>query len=398
MTTEVPDYPFSVARALKVDPVYSRLRAGSSLTRIRLPYGTGVVWLASTYADVKAVLGDPRFSMAAATKPDTPRSTPWPMNSDGLMGKDGQEHARLRRLIGKAFTLRRVEALRPRIRGVVENCCDAMVVHGAPADLVNLLALPVPVTVICELLGVPVEDRSVFRAFAEAAVSSTKFSPEEVGKLHAESERYMAELVRRRRRAPAEDLLSALAQTEDNQDLLSEKELVEMGLGLLVAGHETTANQIGNFVYTLLSHPGLYQALCEDPSRIPQVVEELLRWVPLSASGGHVRVATEDVRLPGGLVRAGEAVFAQLASANRDESVFEEPSRIDFDRPRGQHVSFGHGPHACPGAHLARLELQVTLEVLVTRFPGLRIAVPENELDWRTGVLLRGLETFPVQW
>ncbi|SDN52915.1 cytochrome P450 [Allokutzneria albata] len=397
-TTSAPSYPFSLPRALDLDPIYERLRRDEPITRVRMPYGEGTAWLVTRHADAKVVLGDPRFSTAAGTTPETPRSTPLPLDPEGILGMDAPEHTRLRRLVAKAFTARRVEQMRPRLREVVDAALTEMEQHGAPADLVHFLALPLPVTVICDMLGVPYEDRHLFREFSDAALSTTKYTPEQIRDARDKFLAYMGGLVAQRRAEPTDDLLGALVLARDNDDRLSEMELVRLGIGLLVAGHETTANQLTNFTYLLLSERERYEALVADPSLVPAAVEEMLRFTPLGASGGFVRVALEDVELAGVTVRKGESVFAQLASANRDEAIFDQPDRIDFTRQHNPHMAFGHGVHHCLGAQLARLELQVALEGMIARFPGLRFAVPAEELPWRTGMLVRGLEALPVSW
>jgi cytochrome P450 len=353
--------------------------------------------LATRYQDVRTVLGDPRFSRAAALERDEPRSRPEP-SSGGILSMDPPEHTRLRKLVAKAFTMRRVEALRPRVQQIADELLDRMLEHGPPADLVEDFALPLPVTVICELLGVPYEDRNDFRRWSDAALSTTALSREKVQEYLDNLHRYMAGLVAQRRARPTDDLLGALVRARDEEDRLSEDELVRLGVGLLIAGHETTASQIPNFVYVLLTRPNEWQRLRAEPELVPRAVEELLRYIPLGAAAGFPRYATEDLELGGVLVRAGEPVLAVVASANRDESVFADADTLDLARKENPHVGFGHGVHHCLGAPLARMELQVALGSLLRRMPELRLAAPEPELRWKTGMLVRGLESFPVTW
>jgi cytochrome P450 len=311
---------------------------------------------------------------------------------------DPPDHSRLRRLVAKAFTVRRVEALRPHVREIADGLLDRMVEQGAPADLVEEFALPLPITVICELLGVPYEDRAAFRTWSDAALSTTSLPPETIQEYIQNLHDYMAGLVAKRRAQSTDDLLGALVRARDEEDRLTEDELVRMGVGLLIAGHETTASQIPNFVYVLLTHPDECARLRAEPALIPRAVEELLRYIPLGASAGFPRYATEDVELGGVLVRAGEPVLAVMASANRDGEVFDDPDALDLAREENPHVGFGHGVHHCLGAPLARMELQVALDALVRRLPGLRFAVPEDELPWKSGMLVRGLTSLPVTW
>jgi cytochrome P450 len=216
-----------------------------------------------------------------------------------------------------------------------------------------------------------------------------------LGSLHA----YMAGLIAQRREEPADDLIGALVQARDeDNDRLTEQEMVELAAGLLAAGHETTVTQISNFVYVLLTHPDQLAVLRARPDLIPGAVEELLRYVPLGAAAAFARYATEDLELGGVLIRAGEPVVAAMSSANRDSAVFDEPDRLDVTRGAGPHIGFGHGVHHCLGAQLARMELQVALSALLSRLPELALAVDEKQLEWKSGLLVRGLRGLPVTW
>ncbi|MCI2416295.1 cytochrome P450 [Saccharopolyspora sp. K220] len=395
-TTEPRTYPFSQAEALNLDPIYARLRKQEPLTRIRLPYGEAA-WLATRYEDAKIVLGDPRFSRAAAFDHDEPRMRPQ-TSTGGLLTMDPPDHTRLRKLVAKAFTARRVEQLRPRTQQIADGLVDKVLEHGGPVDLVEEFALPLPITVICELLGVPYADRRDFRVWSDAFLSTTKLTPEQVVDYMNRMMGYMAGLIAERRALPADDLLSALIAARDEQDRLSEEEMVRLAAGILVAGHETTATQIPNFVYVLLSHPAQLAELRADLDGMPQAVEELLRYVPLGVGAGFPRYATEDIELGGVLVRAGEPVLVSSSSANRDESVFSDPEQLDLTRQEVSHIGFGHGPHHCLGAQLARMELQVALSTLLRRLPGLRFATSAADVEWKTGMLVRGPQRMLVSW
>ncbi|SFJ85479.1 Cytochrome P450 [Amycolatopsis sacchari] len=398
MTTAEPrNYPFSHPERLDTEPLFATLRAEEPLTRVRLPYGEPG-WLATRYEDVKVVLGDPRFSRAASLEHDEPRMRPQPSQPGGILSMDPPDHSRLRRLVTKAFTVRRIEQLRPRVQEIADGLVDAMLAKGAPADLVEDFALPVPVTVICELLGVPYEDRVDFRYWSDAFLSTTRFTPEQVGECTLKMRAYLEGLIAQRRETPRDDLLSGLVAARDQDDRLSEDELVMLAMALLVAGHETTASQIPNFVYTLLTHPDQLELLRADLSLVPRAVEELMRYVPLGIGAGIARYALEDVELGGVTVRAGEAVLPALASANRDESVFTEPDRLDLLRQEGTHIGFGYGVHHCLGAPLARMELQVALDTLLRRLPGLRFAGTEDGVEWKEGLSTRGPERMLLTW
>jgi len=318
------------------------------------------------------------------------------------MDMDPPEHTRLRRLIARAFTVRRVEQLRSRTEDVASELLDRMTAADQPADLVAGLAMPLPGTMICELLGVPYADRAAFGTWVETFVSTTGLTGEQK-RTYVESLRdYVATMVARRRRDPSDDLLSALVQAHDEGDRLAEDEVIGLVTILLAAGYETVATQITNFVLTLLQHPDQWRLLhdrSDQSNCIPDAVEELLRYIPLPATEAVLpRYATADVTLGGGTVRAGEAILVSKYAANRDPLVFADPERLDLSRPPGAHLAFGHGVHHCVGAALARMELQVALGSLLTRLPGLRLAVAEADLQWKTGLAVRGPLALPVAW
>ncbi|MHC1563326.1 cytochrome P450 [Actinomycetospora sp. C-140] len=405
MTTEARtcpfahDYPFGEAEALEFDPTYAQLRAEEPLARIRMPYGEEG-WLATRYDDVRTVLSDPRFSRAAVVGADVPRAIPERVErGDTITSIDPPEHGRVRRLVASAFTARRAEALRPRVREIAEELVDGMLAGGAPANLVEAVAMPLPVVVICELLGVPLEDRPLFRAGADAALSTSKVPAEERRQAMRDLQTYIASLVADRRsrpEGPGDDVLGTLvAARDDDGDRLSEAELVMLGVAILVAGHETTMNMTSDMVLTLLSDRSRWESLVADPERVPAAVEEMLRITPLGRNAGMPRIATEDVELTGGTVRAGDAVLVSTVAANRDPEVFDRPEDLDLDREPGSHVAFGFGPHHCLGASLARMELQTAITTLVTRVPTLDLA---GDVTWRATALVRGPAELPVRW
>jgi cytochrome P450 len=389
-------YPFSPPDRLNLDPTYAYLREHEPLARIRLPYGEDA-WLVVRYDDARTVLGDARFSRAAALTHDQPRVSPVAANL-GLMDLDPPEHTRLRRLVAKAFTQRRVEQLRTRVQQLTDELLDAVIAAGPPADLVEGLALPLPMTVICELLGVPYADRDGVRTWSEALMTATSLTPEQRYDYLGQLAGYMAGLIARRRAAATDDLLGALVLARDEHDRLSEHELLFLAIGLLAAGHETTASQLPNFVYLLLTHPDQLDLLRRRPELLPGAVEELMRYVPFTTAATIPRYALVDVELTGGVVPAGDAVFVARSAANRDPALCADPDRLDVTRTPVPHVGFGHGAHHCIGAQLARLELQVALGSLLSRLPGLRFAVEEPALEWKTGLLMRGLCALPLDW
>ncbi|MEW1891237.1 cytochrome P450 [Streptomyces sp. IBSBF 3010] len=383
---------------LELDPAYARLRSEEPVTRVTMPHG-GDAWLVTRYADVRAALSDPRLSRAAAVGKDVPRSSPLIQQADSLLSMDPPEHTRLRRLAAKAFTARQVAAVRPRVQAVIDSLVDALEESGPPADLATGLAWPMGITVICETFGIPEEDRGRFREWTDAMMALTVADPATIQAARDSLDGYLRELIARRIAEPGDDLLSRLVTSRESGDRLTESELGVFAVDLLTAGHETTANQTGNFLYTLLARPSLWESLVKDPALVPPAVEELLRYTPLATSvAPFSRIAVEDFELAGQLVRAGDAVVAQTDSANRDGTVFENPEELDFHRENNPHVAFGHGAHHCPAAPLARLELQTVIATLARRLPGLRLAVPADEVEWNTNRVMRGVTRLPVEW
>ncbi|MFD1147355.1 cytochrome P450 [Saccharothrix hoggarensis] len=393
---EIRSYPFTEPDDLVLNPTYLELQRDEPVARVRLPYG-GDGWLATRYEDAKTVLADPRFSRAAVMEPgaDVPRTLPSMPAEANILSMDPPDHTRLRRLVAKAFTARRTEQLRERAQEIVDGLLDDVERQGPPADLVEALAMPLPITIICEMLGVPYEDRAAFRAWSEAAVAISAFTYDEILAANESLRTYMAGLVERKRVEPGDDMLSVLVAAHDNEDRLSAQELVSFGVALLVAGHETTANQIGNFVYQLLRMPDRLGELRADPSLVPAAVEELLRFTPLGGSAGFPRIATAEVELSGVTIKPGEAVFVNNVAANRDPSVFENPNEVDFHREHNPHIMFGHGAHHCIGAPLARMELQVAIGSLLKRFPLLRL---DGDVTFKKGRLIRGPQSLSVRW
>jgi cytochrome P450 len=391
--TEPFSYPFNEDAGLDLNEAYAAARDTEGMIRVRLPHGEPA-WLATRYADVRFVLGDRRFSRAMAADKDEPRMTPG-RRPGGILGMDPPDHTRLRTLVAKAFTMRRVELLRPRVAELASGLIEDMKAAGQPADLVEDYALPIPVAVICELLGVPVEDRPKFRVWSDAALSTSPLSTEEIMANREELRAYMHVLVEEHRARPQDDLMTALIEARDVRDRLSELELVDLCIGILIAGHETTASQIPNFVYALLDQPEQLKRLREDPSLIPAAVEELLRFVPLGAGAGFARYATEDIQVGDVLVKEGEPVLVATGAANRDALQFKSAESLEFGREANPHLGFGHGVHHCLGAPLARLELQEALRALLRDLPGLHLA---GDIVWKTQMLVRGPRSMPIGW
>ncbi|MFA1538369.1 cytochrome P450 [Actinomadura monticuli] len=375
---------------------YARLRERRPVARVRLPDGRPA-WLASRYADNHRLLADERLSRAAAAREGAPRVRGIALEAGSITTLDPPEHTRLRRLIAGEFTAHRMRRFRPRIRAIAEELADGMAAAGPPADLVAGYAAPLPIRVISMLLGVPEPDHDRFRAWADDYLGTTGTDPETVRRAAEGLRGYFRSLVADRRADPGDDVISSLVTAQD-EERLSEQELVALGVTLLVAGYQTAAGMIAGSVQTLLDHPAQLAELRADPALMPAAAEELLRYVAVSASGGTIRVATRDLELGGTPIKAGEAVLPAITSANRDAAVFTDPDRLDLRRDPNPHLAFGHGAHRCLGAALARAELAVALSTLLERFPGLRHAEPGRAPEWRTGGMIRGPLALPVAW
>jgi cytochrome P450 len=383
----LPGQPVPEVRAIGGDrPVF----------RAELPDGR-IVWLVSGYENVRQVIIDPRFSRALAVAPGRARPGFEMFAAGSINGMDPPEHTRLRKLVASAFTARRVEALRPRVAGIVDELIDSMVGRPQPADLVGGFSLPLPARVICQMLGVPAEDTGQFHAWSDTVMADWQRDSDEIMTALAELYGYFGRLIESKRAQPADDLISALIAARDDADRLSEEELTVMCCTLLIGGHETTANQINLSLLLLFDHPGEVAKLRADPGLIPGAVEELLR---CSRLGGlaPARVTTEDAEIGGVTIPAGEQVIPLFGTANRDSSVFADPDRFDVTRDAANHLSFGAGVHHCLGAQLARVELQEAFRGLIGRLPGLRLAVPASELEFKPGMAIHSLRELPVLW
>ncbi|MDA2806785.1 cytochrome P450 [Nocardiopsis suaedae] len=399
---QVLDYPIPAPSALEPPAEWERLRSRCPVARVTLPSGDEAA-LVTRYEDVKGVLADPRFSRRLTGEGAARIAA---NESGGVFNSDmaasvpdgGEGHQRWRREVGKWFTAKRMTALRPGIRDMAERLIDGMVEAGAPADLKAHLGFPLPVWVICDLLGVPESDRDRFSYWSDTLLNLTRYTEEEVSAAQEEFFAYMSAHIGRRRTDPGDDLLSALITgTAEDGGRLSDAELVGTGMGLLVAGHETTANMIGKMVAMLLSDRGRWERLLEERRLVRTAVEEALRF-DANSGIGLPRFITEDTEIGGETVPAGTTVMCAMAAANRDAGAFEGADTMVLDRLPNQHIAFGSGAHSCLGQALARTELQVVLEALLDRLPGLDLAVPAAELRRVEGLAVGGLATVPVRW
>jgi cytochrome P450 PksS len=383
-------------------PFYARLRAEAPVCRVTLPTRE-TAWLVTRYGDVVLVLKDERFvkDTTNALTPQQLARRPWfrkvfPALNRNMLERDPPDHLRLRTLVNNAFTPRLIEPMRRRIEEVADSLLDAVQTRGQ-MDLIRDFALPIPTLIIAEMLGVPASDRHRIHRWSSALMSAAA-SPWGMWNVVPNAWavlRYIRKVVKRRRALPEDDLISALVRVEEAGDSLSEDELVAMVFLLLVAGHETTVNLIGNGTLALLEHPKQKARLNENQALIEPAIEELLRYAsPVDIA--TERYAREDVTIGGVTIPRGETVLAAIGSANRDERQFENPNSLDLSRAPNRHLAFGLGPHFCLGAPLARLEGQIAITTLFRRVPELRLTVAPERLRWRAGLLLRGVETLPV--
>ncbi|WP_406144712.1 cytochrome P450 [Streptomyces sp. NBC_01012] len=373
-------------------PHYAKLRAEGPVHQVRTD-DFERVWMVVGYEEARAALADQRFSKDWRVTEQFSASSN-PINAN-MLELDAPRHTRLRKLVSREFTARRIESLRPRVEQITEDLLDTMV-PGGSADLVDAFAFPLPMTVICELLGVPDIDRDVFRALSNAIV--TPVSPEKENEAVHAMGAYLDTLVEDKRRAPGDDLMSALIQANDEDgDRLSPDELIGMAFLLLVAGHETTVNLIANGVRALLDHPEQLALLRARPELIDGAVEEMLRYDgPVATS--TFRFTREPVPVGPVVIPKGEAVLVALGSGDRDPDRYPDPDTFDIRREAQGHLAFGHGIHFCLGAPLARMEGRIAIRALLERCPGL-VRDPEGgEPDWLPGMLLRGVRHLPVRW
>jgi cytochrome P450 len=385
-------------------PFYARLRAEAPVYRVILP-NKQPAWLITRYADVAMALKDERFAKDKLNSltPQQLARQPWvpgmfkPLERN-MLDLDGPDHTRLRALVHKVFTPRLVEQMRERIQTLADELLDAVEGQGR-MDVIRDYALPLPTTVIAQMLGVPAEDRYRFHRWSSAIVSSTssgwgimKAIPNVMAFM-----RYIQKSIKARRANPQDDLMTALVQAEEAGDQLSEDELLAMIFLLLVAGHETTVNLIGNGMLALLEHPDQLEQLRNNPALIKPALEELLRYASPVETATE-RYAREDISIAGVTIPRGGLVYAVIASANRDERQFANPDTLDITREPNQHLAFGHGVHYCLGALLARLEGQIAIWTLLQRSKDLQLAAAPSALRWRRGLVVRGLEALPVTW
>ncbi|KOV93626.1 cytochrome P450 [Streptomyces sp. NRRL B-3648] len=393
--------PFDFADALEFDPSLASLAQHGPVSRIRLPYGEAEAWLVTSFAGVRQVTCDPRFSRAAIVGRDYPRMTPEPIVSPESINVTDPPHVtRLRHVTAQAFTRERVAAMRPAVDRVVAGLLTRMAEAGPPADLVTHLSVPLPHLTICELLAVPEADRDQLRDWTMRLLATSPDARQDAADAKARLRKYFAELIPARRTAPGEDLLSAMATAEvpEGEEPLSDDELAVLAVTLILSGNDTATCQISNIAYLLLTRPEECAALAREPERFPGALEELLRFIPFRKGVGIPRIALEDAEIEGTAISAGDYVHVSYLAANRDPAVFPDPHKLDLARPVHPHMTFGWGGHHCLAAPLARAELDSAVTGLLARFPGLRLDVPPDAVRWDTSTIRRFPVSLPVTW
>jgi pentalenolactone synthase len=397
VTESVPSLPFERPSLLAPPPLLLRLQGERPVTRVRTVTGD-VGWLVSGYERVRDLLGDDRLGRAHRDPENAPRfsHSAFGGGPNGTFDTELADHTRMRRVLTRSFMVKRMNALRPAIQALVNDLLDRMAASAPPADLHEALSMPLPVLVICELLGVPYEDRADFRRWSDD--STSMLDPQRAASGMQQLGAYMAGHVARRREQRGEDVISdLLTASEEEGEAMPEQEVIELGAGLLFAGHETTMARLDFGALLLMTHPEERRLIERDPAAVDAAVEEILRFSTVD-TGVMARYARDDIELEGVTIRAGELVLLGMGAANRDDAQFPEPDRFDVRRAQNHHVTFGHGNRFCLGAGLARIELRTGLGTLFQRFPTLELAVPLDEVRLRDDIVTGGLAALPVTW
>ncbi|SAK65871.1 cytochrome P450 [Caballeronia arationis] len=396
-----PDFPMRRC-PFAPPPEYAEIRKNEGLSKVTMPDGSEA-WIATRYDDVRAILGDPRFSTAPST-PGYPFIAParaallkneFPPT---IIRMDAPQHTKYRRMLSKEFMVHHIDAMRPELQKTVDTLLDEFIAKGSPADLFEDFALTVPTTVISRMLGVPYEDRDFFQERSKAKLDLTA-DPEVPIRAGVEMREYLDRLITEKMAHPGNrsDLISRLVTSQVVPGHMTREEALATIELLLMGGHETTANMIALGTLSLLTHPEQKDALVADPSLVRNTVEEMLRFHTIVHYNGP-RVAMEDVEVAGTLIRKGEGVLALITAANRDPKAFDHPDRFDIHRPALHHVAFSYGVHQCLGQPLARAELQIVFTTLFQRLPKLRLAVPVEDIKFRYDAFVYGVDALPVEW
>jgi nocardicin N-oxygenase len=392
-----PAFPFARGSAYEHPELYHQLQEHEPAAKVTLPTGD-VVRLITRFEDARAILIDKDniYSRRLLTEPDAPWFSTLRPPPGMLTTSDPPDNLRLRRLAAGCFTARRVKAMEPQMQAVTDELLDAMEKMTPPVNLVETLSLPVPIAMICQLLGVPPEGRELVHEWCNSLITITADSPDELMAQQMKMAGYILELAEIKRREPAEDLMGTLVQAMD-EGKLNDGDLIMLIMFLCVAGHETTLSMINGAVVTLLDNPEHLERFKTDPSCVDAYVEEMIRLNPIG-DGGPLAIVTEDVEIGGTHISAGEAVLVPVGAANRDHRRYPEPARFMPERDNKDHLGFGGGAHSCLGAPLARAELRIVLTSLFKRFPDLRLAVDREELQLKPTLSLHTLKTLPMTW
>jgi cytochrome P450 len=389
----VYEFPFPLAKGLDLEPEFGHLLRNEPVARIRMPYGDEA-WLVTRYDDVRLALSDRRFSRAMTLEKDPPRVSS-EYFAGGIVAMDPPQHTVVKSTAGGAFGPRRLKRFWQRSREISDSLLAGLFDQSGQPDAIESYVLPFSLHVICELLGVPYEDHAQFGDWARAGIAATAVTEEERMSATINMWDYMSNLLTIKRSHPEEDMFSTMVQAADQLEEVGDEDLVMFAMAVLVAGYETTAAQLPNFLYLLLTQRHFWDSLRADSELIPSAVEELMRYVPLETVGTSPRYVIEDVELGEYRLRAGDAVVPTVAIANRDPAKFSDPEKIILDRNPNPHMGFGHGPHVCIGAPLARIELCTGLASLIANVPTLDLA-PEDSIEWKSGMMVRGPAVLPV--
>ncbi|OLF15486.1 cytochrome P450 [Actinophytocola xanthii] len=392
-----PAFPFARAHAYEHPELYNQLQEHEPAAKVTLPTGD-VVRLVTRFEDAKEILIDREniYSRKLLCEPDAPWFSTLRPPPGMLTTSDPPENMRLRRLAAGAFTARKVKAMEPQMQATTDRLLDAMEEMTPPVNLVETLSLPVPIAMICQLLGVPPDGEALVHDWCNSLLTVTADSPEELMAQQMKMAGYILELAEFKRKEPSDDLMGMLVKSMD-EGKLNDGDLVMLIMFLCIAGHETTLSMINGAVVTLLDNPEHLKRFVSDPSCVDAYVEELIRINPIG-DGGPLAILTEDVEIGGTKISAGEAVLVPVGACNRDKRRYENPAEFIPERDNRDHLGFGGGAHSCLGAPLARAELRIVLTSLFKRFPTLRLAVPREELQLKPTMSLHTLHTLPMTW
>ncbi|MFD8350607.1 cytochrome P450 [Streptomyces coelicoflavus] len=392
----VRDWPALDLDGPEFDPVLADLMREGPLNRVRLPHGEGWAWLATRYDDVKAITNDPRFGRAEVTQRQITRLAPhFKPRPGSLAFADQPDHNRLRRAVAGAFTVGATKRLRPRAQEILDGLVDGMLAEGPTADLVERVLEPFPIAVVSEVMGVPAADRERVHSWTRQIIS-TSGGAEAAERAKQGLYGWITETVRARADSDGDDVYSMLGAAVGRGEV-GETEAVGLA-GPLQIGGEAVTHNVGQMLYLLLTRPELMARMRERPEARGTALDELLRWISHRTSVGLARIALEDVEVHGTRIAAGEPVYVSYLAANRDPDVFPDPDRIDLDREPNPHVAYGNGHHFCTGAVLARMQTELLVDTLLDRLPGLRLAVPADQVAWRRKTMIRGPRTLPCTW